>query len=136
MKKLPASPIPPERITLLAIDPHKDDCQTLLSILGDGDWNIRGASSLREATTLMNESVPDLILCERELPDGSWKDVFCMLAGRRRPPVVVVSRKADERLWAEVLNLGGFDMLLKPYDGAELRRMIHYACPSRFAAAD
>ena len=135
MKKLPASQLPPERISLLAIDPDREDCQLLLDILGDGDWNIHGASSLREATALLNESVPDLILCERDLPDGTWRDVFRRLVGQRRPPVVVVSRNADERLWAEVLNLGGYDLLLKPYDSGEVRRMVYDACHCLAAAA-
>ena len=35
--------------------------------------------------------------------------------------MLVVSRHADERLWAEVLNLGGFDVLALPFDRDELR---------------
>ena len=37
------------------------------------------------------------------------------------PPVVIVtSRIADDSLWAEVLNLGGYDVLAKPFREAEL----------------
>lgn len=129
MQKLPASQLFSERITLLAVDPDKEDCQSLLAILSVGDWTIHGASSFREATTLMHESVPDLILCEKDLPDGSWKDVFREAEGQRsHPPVVVVSRNADERLWAEVLNLGAYDMLLKPFDSSEVCRTVRRAC--------
>ena len=129
MKKLPASQLLTERITLLAVDPFKEDCQSLLAILGAGDWRIQGASSFREATTLMLESVPDLILCEKDLPDGSWEDVFREAEGQRsHPPVVVVSRNADERLWAEVLNLGAYDMLLKPFDRTEVCCTVRRAC--------
>ena len=35
--------------------------------------------------------------------------------------MLVVSRHADERLWAEVLNLGGFDVLALPFDRDELK---------------
>jgi len=129
MKKLPASQLLTERITLLAVDPDKEDCQSLPAILSSDIWRILGASSLREATTLMHESVPDLILCERDLPDGSWKDVFREAEGQNsHPPVVVVSRNADERLWAEVLNLGAYDVLLKPFDLDEVRRTVGRAC--------
>jgi len=44
------------------------------------------------------------------------------------PLLIVASRLADERLWAEVLNLGGYDVLLKPFEPAELRRVIGNAC--------
>ena len=82
MKKLPASQIPTERITLLAVDPIKEDYQSLLTILSSADWRVHWASSFREATTLMHESVPDLVLCEKDLPDGTWKDVFRAAEGR------------------------------------------------------
>jgi DNA-binding response OmpR family regulator len=34
--------------------------------------------------------------------------------------MLVVSRHADERLWAEVLNLGGLDVLSLPFNRDEL----------------
>jgi DNA-binding response OmpR family regulator len=117
-----------QKITLLAISPDKGDRQSLESILDLSSWSIQGAASYREATRLIRESGPSLILCERDLPDGSWKDVFREAGGLRNPPpVVVVSRQADERLWAEVLNLGGYDLLLKPFERTEVRRVMNMA---------
>lgn len=40
------------------------------------------------------------------------------------PRLLVVSRYADERLWAEVLNLGGYDVLLKPFEPMEVTRVV------------
>jgi DNA-binding response OmpR family regulator len=40
----------------------------------------------------------------------------------------VTSRLADERLWAEVLSLGGYDVLMKPFDVSEVYRVIRLAC--------
>jgi DNA-binding response OmpR family regulator len=37
--------------------------------------------------------------------------------------LIVVSRLANESLWAEVLNLGGFDVLALPFDREELERV-------------
>jgi hypothetical protein len=92
MKKLPASQLFTERITRLAIDPNKEDCQSLPAILGAGDWTIHRASSFREATTLMHESVPDSCVARENFR-------FREAEGpRSHPPVVVVSRKPDGRL--------------------------------------
>ena len=126
-RKPPATNPTNHKITLLAVSPDRSDCQSLERILDISRWSIQGASSYREATGLIREN-PSLILCERDLPDGSWKDVF-REAGvlRNPPPVVVVSRQADERLWAEVLNLGGYDLLLKPFDNSEVRRVMSMA---------
>jgi DNA-binding response OmpR family regulator len=41
--------------------------------------------------------------------------------------MVVASRLADERLWAEVLNLGGYDLLVKPFNSIEVIRSMSLA---------
>ena len=129
VKKLPASQTPAVGITLLAIDPEKEDCRSLPAALASLETLVLQASSFREAIALMHQSLPDLILCERDLPDGTWQEIVREAEGMRpRPAVVVVSRKPDERLWAEVLNLGAYDLLSKPYDMGEVRRTIRWAC--------
>src|ERR1019366_5350356 len=40
------------------------------------------------------------------------------------------SRLADERLWAEVLNLGWYDVLATPFDADEVYRVMSYAVDS------
>lgn len=64
---------------------------------------------------------PAIVIVSSELPDGSWRDV---LAASQRlpspPPVIVASRVADEHLWAEVLNLRGYDLIARPLDAREL----------------
>jgi len=60
-------------------------------------------------------------ICEQDLPDGSWKHLLAELSQCQPPPVLVVSsRSADDSLWAEVLNLGGCDVLAKPFDAKEV----------------
>ncbi len=45
-----------------------------------------------------------------------------------RPVLIVASRLADDRLWAEVLNLGAFDLLLgEPFDREEVLRVTESA---------
>jgi DNA-binding response OmpR family regulator len=40
------------------------------------------------------------------------------------PQLVVTSRLADDHLWAEVLNIGGFDVLARPLDRDEVERVV------------
>ena len=55
------------------------------------------------------------------MPPGTWKDLFtAMMQLPRAPLLIVASRLADERLWAEVLNLGGHDVLCKPFQTKEV----------------
>ena len=127
MNKIPAFSPSLENITLLAISLKQEDRQSLECILDRDQWTVQGARSLREATTLLQRH-PNLILCEKDLPDGSWKDVF-REAGvlDNPPPIVVVSRNADEQLWTEVLDFGGYDVLLEPFERSEVRRVMDMA---------
>ena len=76
----------------------------------------------------MCASPPRVVVSEQDLPDGNWKDVIEMAASLPcPPPVIVTSRLADDYLWAEVLNLGGYDVLAKPLDTGELSRTLNLA---------
>jgi len=69
------------------------------------------------------------------LPDGTWKDILRTAETQSQAPLVlVVSRHADDRLWAEVLNLGGYDLLLKPFDRSEVTRVVGMAWRCWFGA--
>lgn len=70
-----------------------------------------------------------MIVCDRRLTDGSWRDLLVSIAKLHDPPpLIVTARHADERLWAEVLNLGGYDVLAKPLDALEVDRVLKAAC--------
>jgi DNA-binding response OmpR family regulator len=43
------------------------------------------------------------------------------------PLLIVSSRLADERLWAEALNLGAWDVLAKPFVAEETIRIVSVA---------
>lgn len=81
-----------------------------------------------EAADHLRNSASSVVICERDLPDGDWKDILKETADMAPPPLLlVVSRNADESLWAEVLNLGGYDVLLKPFERSEVLRVISMA---------
>jgi DNA-binding response OmpR family regulator len=66
-----------------------------------------------------------VVLCERDLPPGSYRDMLEHISIRpRAPSVIVISRLADERLWAEALNLGAWDVLASPFDRSEVVRTL------------
>ncbi|MFN7993536.1 MAG: hypothetical protein U0Q18_08045 [Bryobacteraceae bacterium] len=70
-----------------------------------------------------------VVLTEAGLPDGSWLDVLSMVRGiTPGAEVIVTDRDADARFWAEVLNLGGYDMLAQPFHESEVRRILSNAC--------
>ena len=91
-------------------------------------WPTQRVRGCQEARPLIGHNLTRVVVCERDLSDGNWKDVLEMAAARKDPPVVIVTfRLADEHLWAEVLNLGGYDVLAKPLDPTEVHRTISLA---------
>jgi DNA-binding response OmpR family regulator len=127
-KKMPASPALPESISILLVSPHHEDLAALRSILHHAYWDISHVSTAQQADRHVQTQATPVVLCECDLPDGSWRNVLRSVnASAARPLLLVVSRHADEALWAEVLNLGGYDVLLKPFETPEVVRVVGMA---------
>jgi DNA-binding NtrC family response regulator len=115
--------------TILLVSQLREDHVDLRRLLGRVRGETREVYCCREAITAIAEHDPDVVLCEAYLPDGDWRDLLENLSHRRNPPcLIVTSRVADEYLWAEVLNLGGYDVLAKPFDAEEVCRVVGLAC--------
>jgi|ERR1051326_283055 hypothetical protein len=57
--------------------------------------------------------------------DRSWVAALSAINSLPSAPAfILTSRLGDERLWAEVLNLGGYDLLLEPFDSFEVTRVV------------
>ena len=107
-------------IKVLLICPSGSDI--LARMLLADNCAIRTTNSFREACGHLSGDGNPVVICERSLPDGDWKD----LVGKT-PRLIVTSHAADEALWAEVLNLGGYDVLAQPFDEQEVRRVVAMA---------
>ncbi|HSW49789.1 MAG TPA: hypothetical protein VLH09_06410 [Bryobacteraceae bacterium] len=101
--------------TLLLVSPLGEDIRCLGRLLSGSGWSVRPARTCREGAVLLRESAAAVVICERDLPDGDWRHILGASALLAPPPsLIVISRLADEFLWAEVLNLGGWDVLGRP----------------------
>jgi len=120
------------RSLALCISPAKDDQATLRRILDGIAWQLCAVRSCHEAIEQLQRGAVSIILCDSELEDGTWKDVLNHIRGVMHPPLLVVtSRLADEYLWAEVLNLGGYDVLAKPFNQREVCHVLTTALLSQ-----
>jgi DNA-binding response OmpR family regulator len=116
------------RLAILAVGLREEDHGVLRQVLRRSGWALACAATIAEAMRFLERNLASVILCESNLPDGSWRDLLEAAATGGRPPnVIVTSRLADDHLWAEVLNLGGYDVLAKPFDGCELFRALSSA---------
>ena len=68
------------------------------------------------------------VICEEILPDGTWKDVLAALDRVHFPAALIVtSAVVEPRLWAEVLHLGGSDVLAQPLSIEEVLWVVRCA---------
>lgn len=84
-------------------------------------WMLHKTRSLESAMDLLRCNPVPVVMTERDLPFGNWKDVLAAIQQLPQVPMLIVTaRLADEYLWAEVLNLGGYDVLSQPFQVTEL----------------
>jgi DNA-binding NtrC family response regulator len=119
----------------LLISPVEEDHNTLQQLFQQHGWNLHATKSLDSGSTFLRENAVSVVITERDLAVGNWKDVLNAIHGLREPPLlVVISRLADDSLWAEALNLGVYDVLAKPLVQAEVVRVLTSAWIRRAAA--
>ncbi|HWR52368.1 MAG TPA: response regulator [Bryobacteraceae bacterium] len=115
-------------VTVLAVGEHEDDHAALRNIVSHSNWRLRSARTWSEARASLIENPASVIVCDHRLPDATWRDVLNYVADLPEKPVLIVSsRTADDQLWGEVLNLGAYDLLLKPFDQQEVVRVVSLA---------
>jgi DNA-binding response OmpR family regulator len=130
------------------VSPISEDHRTIERILNqhsvdsgaEPGWRLTTTSTLAGAMTKLNDGCCPVVVCERDVPPGSWRDLLETTRSLADPPALIVtSRHADDSLWAEALNLGVYDVLAKPFDEGEFTRVLHLAWAhwgSRWAAAE
>ncbi|MGA2328590.1 MAG: response regulator [Bryobacteraceae bacterium] len=115
-------------VTVLSISPIEADHLFLRNVFSHSNWRVHGVRSRREAQLWLRRQYAPVVLCEERLPDCGWQEVLRELGSLQDPPALIVtSRLADEALWAEVLNLGAYDLLMKPFDLTEVFRVVSLA---------
>jgi len=97
----------------------------LREILQRLNWSIHEAQGARDVVQFLSERRAPVILCHCSFADGNWRDLVDCISGLPCPPrLVVTSEQADDLLWAEVLNLGGYDVIAQPFLESEVVRTL------------
>ena len=117
------------RSRILFVSGHPDDARRLSRMLHSLPLTVEHVENLQQAHAKLQQDDYGVILTEAALPDGTWLDAIHL--ARQCPQeleVIVTDPQADARFWAEVLNLGAFDLLAQPFYEPEVRRILHNAC--------
>jgi len=123
----------PNHNTVLYVSSVIEKRGTLSAFLSDASqhlekWKLAAASGVQQAVNMLRRQQIPLAISESDLLPGSWRELWQQMSTMPHSPLLIVtSRLADERLWAEVLNEGGWDVLAQPFDRTEVIRVIESA---------
>jgi DNA-binding response OmpR family regulator len=105
----------------LLVSAVDEDHEFLGRVFLQQGWMLFKTRTIESALVLLNHNPVPVVITERDVPPGNWKDLLTAIHLLPDAPLLIVTdRLADEYLWAEVLNLGGHDVLGQPFLPAEL----------------
>ena len=120
-------------VAVLCVSPSDADHAALRKILQqatlnvdmDCRWVLYSASTVSLTSKALSEREVPIVISEENLFGATWQTILQCISLLPDPPLLIVaSRLADERLWAEALNLGAWDVLVKPFDTQEVIRAV------------
>jgi DNA-binding NtrC family response regulator len=115
-------------VSVLSVFDNIRDHQQLQAIFKHTNWRISGVSGCKDASRTLESGAFGVVICDTKLCDGDWKT---LLKGIRKldaqPLLIVASEINDVSLWAEVINLGAYEALAKPFSMEEVIRVVSLA---------
>ena len=107
MEALAVVPQKSER-SVLVVTEWNEDYHRLRTLLSQSNWASDWAATCAEAVARLASRGFPIVICEQELPDGSWRDVTQEALAVSDPPIVIVaSAQGNPFLFGEVRSLGG-----------------------------
>ncbi len=121
-------PAPEDVIKVLVASAALDEIAFFEHLAGNTRWEVLQVHSLAEVAEVFRDHEAPVVISAAELPDGTWKGVLDAAASRGRDTrVIVLIGEANDHLWSEILDSGGYDVLAKPLDAREAVRVVSLA---------
>ena len=122
----------PSQKRVLYVEDNSANFALVKRILQIGDsYEVLQAHSGPEALETTQAERPDLILLDLDLPEMSGIEVTRRLKGDpefREIPIVIVTASVMKRERTQALDAGADHFVEKPFDIAELRRLVDQCC--------
>src|SRR5918992_1591269 len=108
------------RRTILMVEDEESITVPLAEALEREGFDTQVSGTVREALELAERALPDLVLLDVMLPDGSGYDVCRRLRERSRVPIIMLTARGAETDRIVGLELGADDYVVKPFSAGEL----------------
>ena len=112
-----------EQPSVLLVEDEPAQCEVLAYNLEAEGFAVIRAGDGEEAMSLIDETIPDIVLLDWMLPHVSGIEICRRLKSRtdtRTIPVIMISARSEEVDRVRGLEIGADDYVIKPYSVAEL----------------
>jgi len=105
------------KLKILIVDDDVILCQEMSKLLKKNNYDVSTASGLKKATDLLDNLIPDIILLDLKLPDGSGLD-FLKTVKEKIPETMVLMLSGYGTISSavEAIKNGALNFLTKPID--------------------
>ncbi|MEO6323669.1 MAG: sigma-54 dependent transcriptional regulator [Thermoanaerobaculia bacterium] len=113
------------RPSLLLIDDEPGIVDMLTIVFEKEGYRVRSAKGCADGLAKLEVSVPDLILTDLKMPDGTGFDILkrCREIAPATP-VVMITAYTSTKTAIEALKAGAYDYISKPFDVDELKHIV------------
>lgn len=123
-------------VAIVAIAANGGDRQVLREVSASEGIEVHFVESPEKALAALESLRSPVALVDRNWPGSDWRTVVEELSlSPGRPCVILMSGVLDERLWAEVVGCGGYEVLAKPLQAEQAARVIKLALSYQLAAS-
>jgi two-component system response regulator HydG len=127
-KRNEEKPVPQDRLKILILSMSLDDRLLLEQLAKHHHWSLRFTHSPQEGFNLTSQNHFEVVLCDRNQNGYPWREVIDRLAAiSPQSCILLVSPLKEEYLWRDVLQQGGYDVLIRPLCEAAVLRAIDAA---------
>lgn len=110
---------------ILVIDDEPEIRALLSRFLGRIGFSVLAAGTLKEGRKMFNESQPELVFLDVNLPDGNGlNELKYINSGKLKSKVIMMSAFDHNEVKMEAIQNGALDFLSKPFNIARLDQVV------------
>jgi DNA-binding response OmpR family regulator len=117
-----------QRLEVLAVMPLHPVREEFSVIARREGWLIEYASTIDLGVDILRSQEKPIVICDRDLPASDWRAGLATISAAAPTSVILLASAAEEEnLWEEVVELGGYDVVLKPLEHAQVVQTVDFA---------